>query len=186
MSNAQRPGAGTRSNRRDQAGRRKEIIDAAAALFREKGYAATSIQDVADAVNILKGSLYYYIKSKDDLLFEVIQEVHDGGLKNLEEGKGVDGSALERIRAFVTRHMTYNAPKPGEDDGVLSRLPIVERRASSAHRRRTRPLRPTPSQPDPFRAGRRLRSGRGRPEDGGVLHSGVHELDVSVVSIQRI
>jgi AcrR family transcriptional regulator len=109
LSNAQRSGAGTKSNRRVQAGRRKEIIDAAAAIFQEKGYAATSIQDVADAVNILKGSLYYYIKSKDDLLFEVIQEVHEGGLENLEEGKRVGGSALERIRDFVTRHMTYNA-----------------------------------------------------------------------------
>jgi AcrR family transcriptional regulator len=101
--------AGSRSNRRDQADRRQEIIDAAAAIFKEKGYAGTSIQDVADAVDILKGSLYYYIKSKDDLLFEVVQEVHRGGLANLEKGKEIEGSALERIRSFVVRHMTYNA-----------------------------------------------------------------------------
>ena len=103
-----RPTSG-RSNRRDQADRRQEIIDAAAAIFQAKGYAATSIQDVADAVDILKGSLYYYIKSKDDLLFEVIQEVHQGGLANLEAGKALEGSALEKIRSFVERHMTYNA-----------------------------------------------------------------------------
>ncbi len=99
----------TKATRRDQAERRQEIIDAAAAIFHEKGYAATSIQDVAEAVDILKGSLYYYIKSKDDLLFSVIEEVHEGGLRNLEVGKAADGSALDRIRGFVTRHAAYNA-----------------------------------------------------------------------------
>src|SRR5680860_816646 len=39
--------------------REREIIDAAAEVFHEKGYAGASIQDVADAVGILKGSLYY-------------------------------------------------------------------------------------------------------------------------------
>lgn len=92
-----------------QAGRREEIIHAAAVIFHEKGYEATSIQDVADAVNILKGSLYYYIKSKNDLLFEIIQEVHQGGLENLAQGRELDGNALERMRAFVVKHMTYNA-----------------------------------------------------------------------------
>lgn len=100
--------SGDRAGRRDQHSRRKGIIDAAAAIFQEKGYAATSIQDVADAVDILKGSLYYYIKSKDDLLFEVIQEVHQGGLANLEAGRNEEGNALERVRLFVTRHITYN------------------------------------------------------------------------------
>ena len=99
----------SKGQRRDQAERKQEIIDAAAAIFHEKGFAATSIQDVAEAVDILKGSLYYYIKSKDDLLFSVIQEVHEGGLRNLERGKDEDGSALERIRGFVSRHAAYNA-----------------------------------------------------------------------------
>ena len=89
--------------------RKQEVIDAAASIFQEKGYGATSIQDVADAVDILKGSLYYYIESKDDLLYEVIQEVHEGGLRNLEAGNGVGENALERLRHFIVRHMSYNA-----------------------------------------------------------------------------
>jgi AcrR family transcriptional regulator len=92
-----------------QTGRRREIIEAAARIFKEKGYAATSIQDVARAVDILKGSLYYYIDSKDDLLFEVIQEVHQQGLENLEKTKHASGSALERIHAFVVNHASFNA-----------------------------------------------------------------------------
>jgi AcrR family transcriptional regulator len=89
--------------------RRQEIVDAAARIFHDKGYAGTSIQDVADAVDILKGSLYYYIRTKEDLLFAVIQEVHEAGLANLERNKLEGGSALDRIRAFVVSHMSYNA-----------------------------------------------------------------------------
>lgn len=91
------------------ADRKQEIVDTAAQIFKTKGYEATSIQDVADAVDILKGSLYYYIKSKDDLLYEVIQEVHERGLENLESSQQVGENALERLHAFVYRHVTFNA-----------------------------------------------------------------------------
>ena len=95
--------------RSEQTGRRREIVDAASQIFRDKGYSATSIQDVAQAVDILKGSLYYYIDSKDDLLFEVIQDVHRNGLANLEEAKKVSGNALEKIHSFVAGHASFNA-----------------------------------------------------------------------------
>lgn len=89
--------------------RRQEILEAAARVFHEKGYESTSIQDLADAVGILKGSLYYYITSKEDLLYELLQGVHEEGLKNLDKTRAVEGDALQKIRAFVTLHFTYNA-----------------------------------------------------------------------------
>jgi len=89
--------------------RRQEILEAAAGVFHAKGYKATSIQDIADAVGILKGSLYYYITSKEDLLFEILQDVHEQGLRNLERIDGVEGTPLQKIRAFVTVHVTHNA-----------------------------------------------------------------------------
>ena len=89
--------------------RQQEIVEAAARVFHEKGYESTSIQDIADAVGILKGSLYYYITSKEDLLFEIIQSVHEEALKNLERTRAVEGDALQKIRAFVVVHLTHNA-----------------------------------------------------------------------------
>lgn len=97
------------TERKPAADRRQEIIDAAADIFATKGYDATSIQDIAEAVDILKGSLYYYIKSKEDLLFEVIQEVHEGGLARLEAHRASDAPALECIAAFVRGHVMNNA-----------------------------------------------------------------------------
>ena len=105
--------AGNQGNGRTRAkagaDRKAEIIEAAANIFMEKGYEAASIQDVADAVNILKGSLYYYIKSKDDLLYEVIQEVHLRGLENLDSQRDSDDPADVRLHTFVYRHLTFNA-----------------------------------------------------------------------------
>ncbi len=89
--------------------RREEIFSAAARIFNEMGYAATSIQDVADAVGILKGSLYYYIDSKEDLLFQVIEDVHQGALERLEEWRAIEGSALVKLRAFIEGHVENNA-----------------------------------------------------------------------------
>lgn len=97
--------------RRSRAPRRRqqEILEAAARVFHEKGYESTSIQDIADSVGILKGSLYYYITSKEDLLFEIIQGVHEEALKNLDRTAAVQGDALQKIRAFVVVHFTHNA-----------------------------------------------------------------------------
>jgi AcrR family transcriptional regulator len=97
--------------RRSRAPRRRqqEILEAAARVFHEKGYESTSIQDIADSVGILKGSLYYYITSKEDLLFEIIQGVHEEALKNLDRTAAVEGDALQKIRAFVVVHFTHNA-----------------------------------------------------------------------------
>lgn len=88
--------------------REREIIDAAARLFDERGYAATSIQDVADAVGILKGSLYYYIDSKEDLLFEILQDCHHASMRRLWQWQQVEGDALVRLRAFVEGHVLAN------------------------------------------------------------------------------
>jgi AcrR family transcriptional regulator len=89
--------------------RQSEILEAAARVFHEKGYEATSIQDIADAVGILKGSLYYYIDSKEDLLYEILERAHEEALQNVEQVSEVEGGALARIRAFVELHLAFNA-----------------------------------------------------------------------------
>jgi TetR/AcrR family transcriptional regulator, cholesterol catabolism regulator len=68
--------------------RREEVYAAALRLFREKGYHATSMQDIAAAVGLYKGSLYHYIGSKEDLLTRVF-----------ERGMGSLLAEVERIAA---------------------------------------------------------------------------------------
>jgi AcrR family transcriptional regulator len=90
---------------REVGARFEEIVDAAAMLFSEQGYAATSIQDIADRVGILKGSLYHYIHTKEDLLEAVIREAHLHtaalGVNALE----MEGDALAKLSYVVERHL---------------------------------------------------------------------------------
>lgn len=100
-------GANGNGRQRQVRRRQQEILDAAAEIFREKGYEATSTQDIAEAVGLLKGSLYYYIDSKEDLLFAIIDEAYKGALQTLELSKAAPGDVVEKIRQLIENHVTY-------------------------------------------------------------------------------
>jgi AcrR family transcriptional regulator len=92
----------------------QQILQAAAETFAAKGYEATSIRDVADSVGMLGGSLYYYIKTKEDLLYALIDDFHRVGMEEVERaeqeavaaGHGDDPLAL--LRAVCQRHAEVN------------------------------------------------------------------------------
>jgi AcrR family transcriptional regulator len=88
--------------------RDRQIIDAAARLFRERGYADTSVQDVATEIGLLKGSLYYYIDSKEDLLFRVLEDVHEDAKHILDDVGSMDAPPLDRLAAYVRGHVEFN------------------------------------------------------------------------------
>ncbi|GLX11119.1 TetR/AcrR family transcriptional regulator [Microbispora sp. NBRC 16548] len=86
----------------------QDIVDAAAKLMLDNGYSATSIQDIADAVGILKGSLYHYVRSKEDFLYRIIKDVYDAALEEIVPIAKSDRPALERLVAFVTAHVHFS------------------------------------------------------------------------------
>jgi AcrR family transcriptional regulator len=55
--------------------REQEVLDAAARVFARRGYANATMEQVAAELGILKGSIYYYVKTKDDLLFGLVQQM---------------------------------------------------------------------------------------------------------------
>tara|TARA_B100000700_G_scaffold283345_1_gene335623 strand:- start:2037 stop:2735 length:699 start_codon:yes stop_codon:yes gene_type:complete len=85
--------------------RLESILDAAARMFHEKGYAATSTQDIANEVGLLKGSIYYYINSKEDLLFRIIEESHEGALRAISTVSHLDVSPLAQAYSLVNTHV---------------------------------------------------------------------------------
>ncbi len=56
---------------------RADIVQAAAQIFRQKGYHATSMQEIADAVHLQKPSLYHHVESKQDILLEILDHALD-------------------------------------------------------------------------------------------------------------
>ena len=71
-------------------------------MFNEKGYQAARIEDIAARVGILKGSLYYYIQTKEDLLYALAVDSHEKGIATLEEDDATrSADAATRLAAFV-------------------------------------------------------------------------------------
>ncbi|NKQ57233.1 TetR/AcrR family transcriptional regulator [Amycolatopsis sp. K13G38] len=86
-----------------------EILAGAAEVFLARGYDASTIQQVADTVGMLKGSLYHYVRTKEDLLYVILQRTYAAALSEmrrvLEERAGAD--ALELLAAFVETHIRF-------------------------------------------------------------------------------
>ena len=85
--------------------REAEILAAAARMFREKGYHGTSVRDIAESVGLLKGSLYHYIRSKEDLLARLFEGALEGTLRDLDAIAARDEPAEARLRAMVRRYV---------------------------------------------------------------------------------
>lgn len=90
--------------------REDEVMQAATKVFYERGYADASVQDVADELGILKGSLYHYIKTKEDLLYRLLADLHQEVEQILEEVAAEEGlDPLERLGLYVRRQVEFNA-----------------------------------------------------------------------------
>ena len=84
----------------------QEIITVAARLFKEKGYRATTLEDIAVAVGMLKGSLYYYIQSKEELLYIVVREPVRQIYNQLEEIVHSHAPTKVKLAQAFVNHMT--------------------------------------------------------------------------------
>jgi len=63
---------------------REEILSAAAQIFSQKGFHATSMQDIAEAVNLQKASLYHHVSSKQEILVDVLDQALDLFIDNMQ------------------------------------------------------------------------------------------------------
>ncbi|HYO12117.1 MAG TPA: TetR/AcrR family transcriptional regulator [Thermoanaerobaculia bacterium] len=85
--------------------RHRRVLETAARLIREKGYEAASVQDIADACGLTKAGLYYYIRSKEDLLLEIMSY----GMDIFEERVLLPVLAIadpvERLKACMERNI---------------------------------------------------------------------------------
>lgn len=101
----------TRAGRTVKGTRRaQQIVDIAETLFHRKGYAQTTMEDIAKETGLLKGSLYYYVKSKEDLLYMVVSDVHEVARQQLDSARArTDLAAGERLLLFVDAQVRYNA-----------------------------------------------------------------------------
>ena len=100
--------------------RRLEFIDTAEALFNEKGFENTSIDDIVQRVGVAKGLFYYYFKSREELLATIVDRILDEMQHIVAEAvnRGIDGHA--EALCHDAPH-GYDQGARGKDDAVLPR-----------------------------------------------------------------
>ena len=88
-------------------GSRKDVIvSKAATLFREKGYKVASMRDLAEAVGVEAASLYNHIKSKSELLHELVFSVANKFVLKMDEIESENISSLEKMEKLLRFHIT--------------------------------------------------------------------------------
>ena len=84
--------------------RREAVVATAARLFNERGYYATTLDEVANELHVTKAALYYYIKDKDEILFECLKQALQAMRDALEEISMHDRSVRERLEHFLAAY----------------------------------------------------------------------------------
>lgn len=95
--------------------KRQAIEDAASALFRDRGYAATSVRDIARALDIEAPSLYAHVTSKEDVLWAIVDRAATGfeqAVASALASVPASAGAADRLAAIVRAHVAVVARDP--------------------------------------------------------------------------
>ena len=82
-----------------------DVLSNAARLFREKGFERTSLKEIAEACNMLPGSLYYRYNSKEALLVELMRRGVDLVTAEVESAYASSDDPVERLRLCINAHL---------------------------------------------------------------------------------
>ncbi len=83
----------------------EKVLLAAGKLFREKGFAATTVREIAAAADMLPGSLHYRYSSKDDILVALMKRGVERAIRSVEVATAGEASAIERLRLGLRAHL---------------------------------------------------------------------------------
>jgi len=87
------------------------VLAAAVRLFNERGYEATSMDDVAKRLGITKSSLYHHVTGKQELLRIAVDQALDGLHEAMDEVEGLAAPALDRLETLIRRSVLVLAER---------------------------------------------------------------------------
>ena len=90
------------------------ILRTSARIFAEKGYHSTSMRDISRATKVSLAGLYYYCKSKEELLFLIQDNCFGRVLERLEERLRETTDAVEKLRLVIENHLSFFAANMAE------------------------------------------------------------------------
>ncbi|WP_312304582.1 TetR/AcrR family transcriptional regulator [Pulveribacter sp.] len=92
-------GAGERQRQREA--KRNAVLSTAAQMFNERGFHATSLDDIAARLHVSKPTLYYYVKNKDEILLACVDKGLRMTLQGIEASRAAGGNAVDQLRACM-------------------------------------------------------------------------------------
>ena len=81
--------------------KRNAVLSTAAQMFNERGFHATSLDDIAARLQVSKPTLYYYVKNKDEILLECVKKGLHMTLDGIEASRAAGGNAVDQLRACM-------------------------------------------------------------------------------------
>ena len=97
---------------KDRSNRKQVIFEKAAALFMEKGYAGSSMRDLAERVGIEPSSLYSHIRSKDEILSKLCLDPAAAFVKGMDEIEASSANSIGQIESLIDLHVTIAKEDP--------------------------------------------------------------------------
>lgn len=95
------PWAGGVDREQQRESKRQAVLSTAAQLFNERGFHATSLDDIAARLNVSKPTLYYYVKNKDQILIECVRQGLQMTLDGIEASRQEGGHAIDQLMACM-------------------------------------------------------------------------------------
>ncbi len=86
---------------------RQDIFLTAAGIFARKGYHQTTVDEIARAIGVAKGTIYYHFKNKEELYLAIIQEGINIFKERLQEAAAGAASPREKIRSIIKCHLCF-------------------------------------------------------------------------------
>jgi len=98
------PWSKSRDREREREIKREAVLRTAAQIFNEKGFHATSLDEVAERLHITKPTLYYYVKNKEDILFECVRIGLEMMREAIAEVSASGGTAIAKLMAAMRKY----------------------------------------------------------------------------------
>lgn len=95
------PWASASAREQQRQAKRNAVLSTAAQMFNERGFHATSLDDIAASLQVSKPTLYYYVKNKDEILLACVKKGLHLTLDGIEASRAAGGNAVDQLRACM-------------------------------------------------------------------------------------
>ena len=106
---------------------RERILKAAASCFNHKGFSGTSLKDVSAHLQLTDAALYYYVKNKEELVYQCYLRAADLGKEAMDRARTDGQDGLEQVRLYIRYHMEIMVGERGPV-AIMSEIPSLKRR----------------------------------------------------------